>query len=63
MLIRIIKKLHEGPNYSKNHYLYTPSFPETPPLERVELTLRFLYFSDNWVLSELEWSANVPPFI
>lgn len=62
MLMRILKKPYERSNYSKNLCLYTPSFPETTSLERVELTLRFLHFSDNWVLSEHEWPANVPTF-
>jgi hypothetical protein len=46
MLIGIVQKPTLRSYYAKNRLLFTPYFPETLPLERLELIIRFMHFAD-----------------
>jgi hypothetical protein len=47
MLIGIVQKPTLRSYYAKISLLFTPYFPETLPLERLELIIRFMHFADN----------------
>ncbi|PNF31583.1 hypothetical protein B7P43_G00790 [Cryptotermes secundus] len=45
--------------YSKNRLLFTPFFAETLPLERLEVIMRFLHFSDNSKQNEYQGPSKL----
>jgi hypothetical protein len=47
MLTGIVRKPTLRSYYAKNRLLFTPFFPETFPLERLEAITRFMHFADH----------------
>jgi hypothetical protein len=59
MLTGIVQKPTLRSYYTKNRLLFTPFFPETLPLERLEALTRFMHFSDNSKQNEYQGSPKL----
>jgi hypothetical protein len=66
MLIGTMQKPTLQSYYANNPPLFTPFFPETLPLERLELTIRFMHFAENRKQNEYQGPSilfkNFPVF-
>jgi hypothetical protein len=59
MLTGIVQKPTLRSYYAKNHLLFTPYFPKTLPLERLELIIRFMHFADNSKQNEYQGPSKL----
>jgi hypothetical protein len=59
MLIRIVQKPTLRSYYAKNHLLFTPYFPETLLLQRLELIIRYMHFADKSQQNEYQGASKL----
>jgi hypothetical protein len=59
MLIGIVQKPTLRSYYAKNRLQFTPYFPETLLLERLELIIKFMHFVDNSKQNEYQGGSKL----